>query len=226
MRKQVDKAQGALPCFLVSLFPLFPYFPVSLFPSFPSFPCFPVSLSTYLPVYQSKNTPPPAYCQGRGVEPRGTTLLEPENRPRSVAVAFTGHSTPDNGGVSGANYYVSRSHVSRFTFTFCSPNSPAHSSASWLPRSHPRRLSEARFAATCPVHSRSYFDWREYATAVRGCQTNRLETALCPVPRLSGELPRINKCCRLWICRPNDLFWRPGDSSVIGSDRSSRPLRT
>ena len=60
MRKQVDKAQGA-------------------FASLPLFPCFPVSLSTYLPVYQSKNTPPPAYCQGRGVDPRGTTLLEPKS---------------------------------------------------------------------------------------------------------------------------------------------------
>jgi len=96
MRKQVDKAQGALPCFLVSL--------VSLFP------CLLIYLST------NKNAPPPAYCQGRGVKPRGTTLLEPENRPRSVAVGFTDHSTPDNGGASGANYYVSRFtfHVSRF----------------------------------------------------------------------------------------------------------------
>ena len=80
-------------------------------------------------------------------------------------------------------------HVSRFTF--CSPNSPAHSSASWLPRSHPRRLSEARFAATCPVHSRSYFEWREYATAVRGCQTKRPETALCPVSTIVG-------CVSVW----------------------------
>ena len=77
-------------------------------------------------------------------------------------------------------------HVSRSTFR--SPDSPAHSSASWLPRSHPRRLSEARFAATCPVHSRSFLSWREYATGVRGCQTNRPETALCPVSAIVGRV--------------------------------------
>jgi hypothetical protein len=60
---------------------------------------------------RNTNAPSPANCQGRGVKPRGTTLLEPENRPRSVAVDFKDHSTPDNGGASGANYYVSR-----FTF--------------------------------------------------------------------------------------------------------------
>jgi hypothetical protein len=37
------------------------------------FPCLLIYLST------NKNTPPPAICQGRGVDPRGTTLLEPES---------------------------------------------------------------------------------------------------------------------------------------------------
>ena len=183
MRKQVDKAQGALPCFLVSL--------VSLFS------CLLIYLST------NQKTPRPQHiardeasilavppCLSRNPAPLCRCGLR---RPtaRLITVAFPGRPT---------TLHVFTFHVSRSTI--CSPNSPAHSSASWLPCSHPRRLSEARFAATCPVHSRSYFDWREYATAVRGCQTNRPETALCPVPRLFGELPRINKCCRLWLCRP------------------------
>jgi hypothetical protein len=200
------------------LFPLFPCFLVSLFP------CFLVYLSTCLPT----KTPRPQHiardeasnlavppCLSRKTGPALSPWAS-QTTARLITAALPGPTT---------TFHVSRFtfHVSRFTF--CSPNSPAHSSASWLPRSHPRRLSEARFAATCPVHSRSYFDWREYATAVRGCQTNRLETAFCPVPRLSGELPMVNKCCRLWICRPNDLLRRPGDSSVVESDRSSRPLR-
>ena len=183
MRKQVDKAQGALPCFLVSL--------VSLFS------CLLIYLST------NQKTPRPQHI----ARDEASILAVPPCLSRNPAPLNRcglrrRTARHDNGGVSGTTYYASRSTLHASRSTICSPNSPAHSSASWLPRSHPRRLSEARFAATCPVHSRSYFDWREYATAVRGCQTNRPETALCPVPRLSGELPRINKCCRLWLCRP------------------------
>ena len=98
MRKQVDKAQGALPCFLASLFP-----------------CLLIYLST------NKNAPPPATCQGRGVILAVPPCLSRQPAPLNRCGLRRRTARHDNGGVSGTTYYASRSRFTLHALRFARP---------------------------------------------------------------------------------------------------------